>query len=190
LLTLVVDLLHHQIPEGGTPKQARVLRGWSRFRDALVDAIPGGISILPDPSLAMAGELYEGAWYSTEWGATPVAYTIRVRRGTGPSTKADPTIARYWPTLKSRVEPTIEIRADLASLVADHPRVADLARRWTDKPTSWGRRSLGAVAIRVRSECIEDIARLAARLLVGGKMPGLAVRRGAVEEVADGADDR
>lgn len=165
---LVLGLLRDQYPEGGTPKQARHEAAWGRFVEALKDAL--GIPIHASPDSAGPGELY--ARTRMHKGA-PRERGIHVRAADG---GRDALIVWYHTRISSRLEPDIRLTVDLRTLVETYPRARALASRWCEqKPTALYAQS---TAIRVRPECIEDMARLFARALLDGHCTRARLKHG------------
>lgn len=178
LETLVFHLLHNYVPSEGSPDLQRAARGWTRFLEAFTDTVPLGIPVHADGGLALPGEIYTGQWAGKS-GGLPRAYFIRVR-GFGTSA-SDIPLVRYHPRFGRMVEPSIEIRADLRELIEAYPLARELAERWRIKsPGGGGMSDLGAVAIRVRTELIEDVARLTTMALTEGHLRGVALSGGRV----------
>lgn len=170
VIEMTFDLLRR---DGAVPVQPRIRRGWERFRDSIAEALPAGIVIQPGRELAAPWELYEGAWRDTRHATAdlPRAFLLRVRNEY-PRASEDFPVARYWPRFRTRIEPTIELRAELQGIRDRFPQIGAWAMRWT----AGGGRRIGASAVRVRSERIEDVGRLLVRLLADGQIRNLGIQ--------------
>ena len=112
LVTTIFALLHKQTPEGGGKTIRRVARGWDRFCEAFSDALPADLTLHLNRDVAFVGELYRSTWAGRREGQVR-AGLIRVKT----SGAQDFPIVRYWTVRQTRVEPDVEIRADLPSVL-------------------------------------------------------------------------
>lgn len=174
LLDLVYSIMHAYIPAGGQLPDARIMRGWDRYLAAFQAASHRPL-VHPMPELAAVGELYIVTWGSPREGF-PLAKILRVRQRR--TYRFDPVLTRYYPRLTSRVEPTIEFRCPMDVLFTRYPQAKTLARRWRVR-CRFGT-PIGCVAVRVKTDRIEDAARLVARLLEGGLTTGMRLKAGRV----------
>jgi len=178
LNALIFAVLRQAPPEGGYARAHNSTRGWRRFLDAYVDALPEGVVVQASRDVALVGELYVVTWAGRREGRIR-AGGIRVRT----TMKGNEIpIVRYWPTRYDRMTPEIEIRADLARLLEVFPAARGIPWRWSEKHANGeAKRPLGSLASKVPSERIEDIARLAARALGAGLIRDCRVRGSGVE---------
>lgn len=148
----------------GTRAVAR--RGWQRFLNAMQDAL--GFEIHSAGEIATLGDLYVRGWASKDPHIAKVYY-IKVKTSAG--FKAQPVFARYHPLKLSRLQPVVEIRCHLDTIFERYPHAIELASRWRLRyMTTY---PIGAVAIGVLPDRIEDMARLNVRLLEDGLTRGL-----------------
>jgi hypothetical protein len=82
------------------------------------------------------------------------------------------------------VSPTIEIRTDLRTLVENEPRIHTLSERW--RISGPGTSPLGAAAVKVYPERVEDVGRLVATLLRRGEIQGVRLAGGQVQQDTQG----
>jgi len=169
---MIKHLVANHIPGYKIP-EARVLRGWDRFHDAFVSELRRPV-VHPSAELARRGELYVVTWK----GRSPGQYRariIRARRQEGGTARWDTTLCRYHPSVRARVTPTIEFAVDLRVLLEQYPHARHLAYRWRGSTREF--RPIGAVAVKVYTERIDDCGRLLCRLLEDGLIEGVRLDR-------------
>jgi len=156
----------------------RHLKGWERFLNSFNDADPG-VPVLPSERTAQDCELYVRAKHDRSQRG-PTEYDIRIRGAK--KRHVDITIFRYSLGIKSRVEPNIGIMIAMRDLFSRFPKLESAAFRWRGCAKgggpAWRKRAwknLGATAVGVYSERIEDFGRACAHVLKEGLMPGLTV---------------
>lgn len=156
----------------------RHLKGWERFLNTFNDTNPG-VPVMPSERTAQDGELYVRAKHNKA-ARGPVEYDLRIRGAK--KRHIELAIFRYTLGIKSRVEPNIQIMITVRDLFARFPRLERAASRWRGCAKGGGpawrkraRLNLGATAVAVYSERIEDFGRACAHLLKEGLMPGLTV---------------
>lgn len=176
MLTIVADALQRQPVPGATPLQARILRGWERFRGAVASELPPHVPIHDLPNLAVPGELYVQTWDTK---GRLLAATLRVKGYSGRDGHRDLALARYWVQTTRRLEPWIELRCNVDALLSKFPRAVDLCERWqvTSPAGAAARQNVGACAVKVHGDRIEDVGRLLVRALEAGVVMDLRITR-------------
>lgn len=173
---LIFRAAHWLLPADRSVLQIRAARGWERFYSALGDAL-GAVPLHPTGTTVMPGEVYVATWAAP--GGLFRAKVLRARLGV--NSRTDVVLAKYWPVFKAKVEPTIDLAAPLADLLAAYPVALDMAARWRVGSPGGDRHSIGASAVRVMPERIEDMARLLVRLIQDGRVRGVALAPGHVK---------
>lgn len=141
-------------------------RGWQRYLDALQEAL--GFEIFSDEGFAENGDLYIKSWR----GKNPhIALVYNVRAKFPGTVRADRVFTRYHPNKLTRLQPIIELRCHPDTIFKHYPHALALASRW--RLEYMITRPIGAVAINVLPDKIEDMARLNVRLLEDGLIRGL-----------------
>lgn len=171
---LVIGLLRHR-PVDLPPRQPGHAKGWDRFLEGFRTREPG-VSLHASRRHARYGELYIKRWRRGE--KDTLAYIIRVKR---PVARDDVSLFRYWLGIKSRVEPDIEIRAPVKVILTAWPHIEQAASRWKGVSRKTARSRIGARAIGVFAERIEDFGRLCSFLLREEHLPGVRVADEKVE---------
>jgi hypothetical protein len=168
LRAVVIELLRAK-PIVRNERDPRHKAGLRRFLEAFEAADPG-VALHGNRRVADHGELvWSGAGSKRE----PVTYVVKIR-----GASYDLPLFRYHLGKKSRVEPSIEMRAPVRAVLAAFPAIEYAAKRWTG--VGWRRRQVpkfrvGATAVGVFSERVEDFGRLCAALLREGHLPGVSV---------------
>lgn len=143
-------------------------RGWMRYFNALQEALD--MEVFPNGELADYGDMYVKPWQGKN---QHVALVYNVRVKLPGRLRTNPTLTRYHPNKLTRVQPVVELRCDPDTIFRRYPHAIELASRWrlsymTTSP-------IGAVAINVLPDRIEDMARLNVRLLEDGLTRGLVL---------------
>lgn len=147
--------------------------GWRRFISALEEEI--GSAVFSARHAARVGDLF---WRATKpVRGIPTRYTLVVKGVSGKTApKGDTSILRYIVGWNAKLaEPTIEMRLEVMTVLGAFPQLEWVAHRWSGRLIRQAKtvKLLGATAVKVRYECIDDIARAFGRLLISDMVPGV-----------------
>lgn len=147
---------------------------WNRFVEAFRLALPSGTQIVPKRELAIPNEIYVALDRANrDRSGLPASFKVSVKSYS--TSSVDCPILRLWPRPLSVVEPTVSLRCTPEKLLARYPEVRSICRRVEGRLSDIRSNTTNNVALdtslrRIYPEYVEDVARLAARMLLAGEL--------------------
>jgi hypothetical protein len=174
--SLVIGLLRNK-PADHPPRSPGHASGWDRFKTAF-ESTGHGVSLYAKRPMSRQGELFIHTW-KRRGGGKPIddVHVVKVKF---PIPRDDVALLRYWLAIKSRVQPDVEIRAPVRAIFKASKYIEAAATRWRGAARQDWRSRIGARAVGVFAERIEDMGRLCGTLLRDGYMPGISASGGIV----------